>query len=119
MIHATLGLVVIVAYLALAVIGWLRLRRNEPPTPALRAAQGVAHLLLTLQVLVGIGLVARGGLATITILHPIIGLLALAALFLPLLAPALRRDRARAFAIVPTVVLVLTLVNYAIGEMRP
>jgi hypothetical protein len=84
--------------------------------PATRAVQGVAHLLLTVQVLLGVGLLVRG--SAINILHPLLGILALLALFLPMVVPALRANRPLAAAVVPTTVLVLALLTYAIAEMR-
>ena len=115
-IHMWTGLLVIVLNLALAVIGWVRARRQLPPVPATRAVQRIAHLLLTVQVLLGVGLLVRG--SAITILHPLLGILALLALFLPMVVPALRANRSLAAAVVPTTVLVLAFLTYAIAEMR-
>jgi hypothetical protein len=115
-IHMWNGLLVIVLNLGLAIVAWVRARQQLAPTPAMRAVQGGAHLLLTLQVLLGIGLLVRG--SAITIVHPLLGILALLALFQPMLVPALRANRPLAAAVVPTTVLVLALVTYALGELR-
>jgi len=66
------------------------------PPPVMRALQGVAHLSLTLQVLIGIGMLARG--QVITPIHPILGILALLSLLLPVAVPALKANRPLAAA---------------------
>jgi hypothetical protein len=115
-IHIWNGLLVIVLNLALAAFGWMRARSGKRPPPAARAAQGVAHLLLLAQVLLGVGMLARGG--SITPIHPLLGILALLSLLLPLVVPTLRANRALSAAVVPTVVAVLALLAYGVGEMR-
>jgi hypothetical protein len=114
-LHIWNGLAVILLSVVLAALGWLRVRQGQLPPPWARALQGVAHLLLTVQVLIGVGLLARG--ARITWVHPILGILALLSLLLPLVVPQLKANRALAAATVPTVVTVLSLTAYAVGEM--
>ena len=113
-IHLWNGLLVIVLNLVLAVVGWMRARQRLAPLPVQRAVQGVAHLLLTFQVLLGVGLLARG--RTIAVIHPLLGIVTLLALLLPVLVPTLRANRPLAAAVVPTVVVILALLTYAIGQ---
>jgi hypothetical protein len=115
-IHIWNGLLVIVLNLALAVVGWMRARSGQRPPSALRAVQGIAHLLLLVQVLLGVGMLAQGRM--ITPIHPLLGILALLSLLLPLVVPTLRANRALAAAVVPTIVTVLALLAYGVGEMR-
>lgn len=115
-IHIWNGLLVIVLNLGLAAVAWGRVRQGLAPAPAMRAVQGIAHALLTLQVLIGIGLLARG--QAITPVHPLVGILALLSLLLPVAVPSLRANRPLAAAVVPTAVTLLALLAYGIGEMR-
>lgn len=115
-IHWINGLLVIVLNLGLAVVAWVRVRQDQPPTTVMRAVQGVAHLLLTLQVLLGVGLLLRG--RVIPLIHPFLGILALVVLFLPMFMPDLRANRALSAAVVPTAVVVFALLAFAVGEMR-
>lgn len=114
-LHIWNGLAVIVLSLVLAALGWLRARQGQAPPSWARALQGVAHLLLTVQVLIGVGMLARG--AGITWVHPVLGILALLSLLLPLVVPQLKANRALAAATVPTIVTVLSLLAYGVGEM--
>ena len=114
-IHIWNGLAVIVLSLLLSVVAWLRLRQNQMPAPWFRALQGVAHLLLTVQVLLGIGLLVQR--RPMHWLHPILGILALLSLLLPLAVPQLKANKALAAAVVPTCVTLLALAAYAVGEM--
>lgn len=115
-LHIYNGMLVILLNLVLAVAAWLRARRGQSPPPLLRALQGVAHLLLTVQVLLGIGMLARG--ARISWIHPVLGILALLALLLPVVVPALKANRPLAAAVVPTVITILATLAYGVGEMR-
>jgi hypothetical protein len=115
-IHIWNGLLVIVLNLGLAAVAWARARQGQAPTRALWAVQGIAHLLLTVQVLLGVGLLARG--QTITAVHPLLGILALLSLLLPLVVPTLRDNRPLAAAVVPTTVTILALLAYGVGEFR-
>jgi hypothetical protein len=114
-LHIYNGIFLILLSLVLAALGWLRARRGQSPPPVIRALQGVAHLSLTLQVLLGIGMLARG--QVITPIHPILGILALLSLLLPVAVPALKTNRPLAAAVVPTAVTVLALLAYGVGEM--
>jgi heme A synthase len=115
MLHIYNGILVILLSLVLAVAAWVRVRRGQPTPPLLRALQGVAHLLLTVQVLLGVGMLARG--ARIAWVHPVLGILALLSLLLPVVVPALKANRPLAAAVVPTVVTILATLAYGIGEM--
>jgi hypothetical protein len=114
-LHIYNGIFLILLSLVLAALGWLRARRGQMPPPVMRALQGVAHLSLTIQVLLGVGMLARG--AIITPIHPLLGILALLSLLLPVFVPALKTNRPLAAAVVPTAVTVLALLAYGIGEM--
>jgi hypothetical protein len=115
-LHMTNGVIVLVAYVVLAIVGWVRYRQGAAPVPLTRALQGVAHLLLAVQVLLGLGLIARLGLWRLV--HPYLALLTLLLLFLPLLVPGLRQNRALAAAVTPTAVAVMVLITYAAAEMK-
>jgi hypothetical protein len=113
-LHRWIGTALILLSLALAALAWSRVRRGTPPPPLLRALQGVGHLLLTVQVLLGVGMLARG--VRIAWIHPILGILALLSLLLPIALPQLKQNRALAAAVVPTAVTILATLAYAIGD---
>ncbi len=115
-IHIWNALAVIVINLALAAFAWGRARQGLPPARPMRILQGIAHALLLLQVLLGIGLLFRGSM--VSPVHPLLGILALLALLLPVIVPALRANRPLAAAVVPTAVTILAVLAYGIGGMR-
>lgn len=107
-------MLIIAINVLLALIAWIRVAQRQRPITSLRPIQGIAHALLLLQVLLGIGLLARG--QQINLIHPLMGIVTLLSLFVSLI-PSLRLNRALLAAVVPTVVAILALITYALGEL--
>lgn len=105
-LHRGTGEGLFVIYLLAMVVAIIYSRRGATPPPWL---YGIAHGLLTVQVLLGIALLAFDGLAGVPWYHPVLGLLTLAALGL---APVFQArflpgiDSAALFALVAVLALV-------------
>jgi heme A synthase len=79
LLHRVIGEGLFVIYLLAMTVAVIYSRRESQPPPWL---YGVAHGLLTLQVLLGLLLITVDGLAGVPWYHPVLGLLTLAALAL-------------------------------------
>ena len=75
--HRYLGEGLFIVYVVAMLVAFVMARRGRDVPPWLT---GAAHALLALQVAIGVILVLSGGLRGVHWLHPIVGLLAIAAL---------------------------------------
>lgn len=89
-VHRYLGEALFIVYLIAAIIAIISYRRGRTaPMPVI----GIAHALLTVQVILGIILIATDGLRGVPWYHPVLGLAAL--LMLAVIPTILRRQFVR------------------------
>lgn len=108
--HRYLGESLFIVYLVVLIAAFVMTRRGRDVPPWLT---GAAHALLAIQVAVGVILLLSGGLRGVHWLHPVVGLLAIAALGLaPVFKGRFRpgMDKAALFGVVATLALAAQLI---------
>lgn len=110
-LHRYLGEALFIIYVIAAAVAFFSYRRGRKiPTPVM----AIAHALLTVQVILGIILIATDGLRGVPWYHPVLGLLAL--LMLAIIPTVLRKqfvrglDMAIGFSIIAALALAAQLV---------
>uniref|UniRef100_A0A7C2W8A2 Cytochrome b561 domain-containing protein n=2 Tax=Thermorudis TaxID=1649508 RepID=A0A7C2W8A2_9BACT len=111
-IHGMLGESLAVLYLLVAAGSYLRRRQGGLPA----WLTGIAHAFLAIQVVIGVALFVRAP-NIITWWHPVVGLLALAALGLAVPLRS-RLGRANATAVTALLVAILVLIAVVIARAR-
>jgi peptidoglycan/LPS O-acetylase OafA/YrhL len=117
-VHMIIGSLVVIAYIVLAVVNWVQLRRNEDISWS-RQLSMLAGVLLLAQIAIGFNLLA--GDHSMTAAHYIVALLALVPVGVEhsmARARETQSERHRLAALATTGTAVVVLIAYAIAESR-